>query len=277
LNNPSESVIVPTVGGTFSPLRILLGLDEYGYSSSILEQMVTASARFGSFRDATCALQMSGIDISSRQVIRIAHPVAEELIEQRDPKVLHYLRRQLASRIEVIPEAVVVEVDGGRIRTRATQQGPEVHEAQNKEDKMAILVTRQSQRFATDPQSQPPESFQNPRRVQRLVHPMKGQAQEVSGPENTGRSRGAHEAFGRPPSHPTMVAQTVSPNLCSKSANESFVWSNASGRSGATEFLSSQTSSLCCRWDGIHLSDSTRLFSGLRTDRRFLACGGLSL
>jgi hypothetical protein len=183
LSNPNESLIVPTVGGTFFPLRVLLGLDEHGYSSSILEQIVTASARFASFRDATFALQMSGIDISERQVIRVAHQIAEELIDQRDQKVLNYLHRQLSSRTEVLPEAVVVEIDGGRIRTRSAQQGPGVHEAQNKEDKIAALVTLQSQLFPSDPQSQPPESFQKPRRVVRLVQQMKGQAPEANGSE----------------------------------------------------------------------------------------------
>jgi len=35
-----------------------LGLDEHAVSSSVLERIVTAAARFGSFRDATAAVQM---------------------------------------------------------------------------------------------------------------------------------------------------------------------------------------------------------------------------
>jgi hypothetical protein len=71
---------------------------------------------------------------------------------------------------------VAVEVDGGRLRTREVGKGPGVHQQQNKEDKIAALVTLQTQEHQTDPQPEPPESFLEPRRVQRLVQQMQGQA-----------------------------------------------------------------------------------------------------
>lgn len=160
-----------------------LGLDEHTYSSSIVQQIVTASVRFSSFRDATYAIQMSKIDISESQVRRLAHKVGQELIAERDRKVIEHRRRQLAARTSVIPEAVAVEVDGGRLRTRAANSAPGVHDAQNKEDKVACLTTLRSTTFVSDPQSEPPESFQCPRRIQRLVQQMKGQAGEVNLPE----------------------------------------------------------------------------------------------
>jgi len=160
-----------------------LGLDEHGYSSFVVEHIVTASARFSSFRDATCAVQMSGIAISESQVRRLAHERGQELIDERDRKVIEHRRRRRAARTPVIPEAVVVEVDGGRLRTRAAGSAPGVHDAQNKEDKVACLATLKSSTFASDPQPQPPESFQCPRRVQRLVQQMKGQAGEVPAQE----------------------------------------------------------------------------------------------
>jgi hypothetical protein len=129
---------------------------------------------------------MSGIDISESQVRRLAHEVGAELIGGRDRKAVEHRRRQLAPRTEAVPEAVVVEVDGGRIRTRAAGSAPGVHEAQNKEDKIACLATLSGPTFAIDPRPEPPESFLCPRRVQRLVTQMKGQAggadpQEISG------------------------------------------------------------------------------------------------
>lgn len=157
-----------------------MGLDEHGYSSSVIERIVTATARFSSFRDATYAVQMSGVDISESQVRRLAHEVGQELIATRDRKVVEYHRRQLPARVAVIPRAVVVEVDGGRIRTRAANTAPGVHEAQNKEDKIACLATLESRTFSCDPQPEPPESFRCPRRVQRLVAQMKGQAGEAN-------------------------------------------------------------------------------------------------
>lgn len=156
-----------------------MGLDEHAYSSSVVEQIVTAAAKFRSFRDALYAIDMMGIDISESQVRRLAHKSGQELIVERDRKVIEHRRRQLSARTSVIPEAVVVEVDGGRIRTRAAGSAPGVHDAQNKEDKVACLATLKSKTFASDPQPEPPESFQCPRRVQRLVQQMKGQAGEA--------------------------------------------------------------------------------------------------
>ncbi|QJW96976.1 hypothetical protein [Frigoriglobus tundricola] len=129
---------------------------------------------------------MAGIDVSESQVRRLAHDVGRELIEARDRKVVEHRRRQLTPRTEVIPEAVVVEVDGGRIRTRAAGAGPGVHEAQNKEEKVACLATLSGPTFAADPCPEPPESFQCPRRVQRLVTQMKGSAGEAVAQENPG-------------------------------------------------------------------------------------------
>jgi len=178
-NKSNPSLTVPTVVGTFSPLRTSLGLDEHTFSSCVVELIATASARFSSFRDATYAIEMVGIDISESQVRRLAHQVGQELIDERDRKVIEQRRRQLPARTPVVPEAVVVEVDGGRIRTRAPQQKPGVHDAQNQEDKIACLSTLTSSTFASDPQPEPPKSFETPRRVQRLVQQMKGQAGEA--------------------------------------------------------------------------------------------------
>jgi hypothetical protein len=119
---------------------------------------------------------MAKITISESQVRRLAHQVGQELIDERDRKAIEHRRRQLAPRTEVIPEAVVVEVDGGRIRTRAAGSAPGVHDAKNKEDKIACLATLAGPTFATDPCPEPPDSFLCPRRVQRLVSQMKGQA-----------------------------------------------------------------------------------------------------
>jgi hypothetical protein len=152
-------------------------------SSSVVRRIVIAAARFSSFRDATDAVRMSGIAISESQVRRLAHEVGAELIAERDRKAVEHRRRHLAARTEVVPEVVVVEVDGGRIRTRTAGSAPGVHEAQNKEDKIACLATLSGVTFAEDPCPEPPEAFLCPRRVQRLVNQMKGQAGRDDTPE----------------------------------------------------------------------------------------------
>jgi hypothetical protein len=135
--------------------------------------VVTAAARFGSFRDATAAVGMSGVALSESQVRRLAHEVGHELIEQRDRKALEHRHRLLTPRTPVVPAAVVVEVDGGRLRTRAANAGRGVHDPQNKEDKIACLATLAGPTFPADPCPEPPAAFLCPRRVRRLVSQMK--------------------------------------------------------------------------------------------------------
>ncbi len=135
-----------------------------------------AAARLDSFADASFALHLAGVEISSRQVQRIALEIGAELAEERDRKVLLRRRRQLPARVAVAPAVVAVEVDGGRLRSRCAGCGPGVHQQQSKEDKVACLVTLKSQVHKQDPQPEPPASFLEPRRVQRLVQQMQGRA-----------------------------------------------------------------------------------------------------
>jgi hypothetical protein len=214
---------VPTAAGTFSPLRPALGLDEHGYSASVIERVVTAAARFSSFRDATDAVRMSGVAISESQVRRLACEVGVELIGARDQKAVAQRHRQLPARTEVIPEAVVVEVDGGRIRTRAADSGPGVHDPQNKEDKMACLATLAGPTFASDPQPEPPDSFLCPRRVRRLVQQMKGQAGEAEPQEIPGEpSDPATEPVGAEPPRRWSPQRLVRTCVASLEASRSF-------------------------------------------------------
>ncbi len=142
--------------------------------------IVEAMGQLHSATQATFALKLARIEISCSQVQRIAREIGNELAQQRDAKVIQQRRRELPVRASITPEVVVVEVDGGRLGTRSGDCGPGVHEAQNKEDKVACLVTLQSDVSASDPQPEPPPSFREPRRVRRLVIQMKGLAAENS-------------------------------------------------------------------------------------------------
>ena len=148
----SQFVIVPLVGGTFSPLRISLRLDNHNYSPTVMQMIVEAAVRLHSFADAAYALRLAGVSISSRHIHRIALQIGCELIKQRDQNVLLRRRRKLPIAVAANPTVVAVEVDGGRLRTRASARGPGVHEKQNKENKIACLITLQSQPSEIDPQ-----------------------------------------------------------------------------------------------------------------------------
>ena len=140
-----------------------------------------AAARLGSFADAAFALDLAGLPLSLQHVRTLALDVGEDLAQQRDALAARG-RRRLPVRVTQTPDLVAVEVDGGRLRTRAANAGPGVHDAENKEDKVACLVTLQGEVFTQDPQPEPPESFLQPRRVERLVRQMAGQAGEALAP-----------------------------------------------------------------------------------------------
>jgi hypothetical protein len=171
----NRSATVQPVGGIFSPQRPLLRLDNHAYSPGALRLIVLLAARLGSFADAAFALTQTGLPISAQHVRTLAQQVGAELVEQRDHKAGQD-RNKVPVRVAATPQVVAVEVDGGRIRTRAEAAGPGVRDAQNKEDKIACLVTLDSEVSAQDPQPEPPPSFLQPRRVERLVQQMAGQA-----------------------------------------------------------------------------------------------------
>jgi hypothetical protein len=160
-----------------------------------------AAGRLQSCADAAFALELAGVKISSRHVQRIATEVGAQMAQKRDEKVVQQRRRELPVRVAAIPDVVAAEVDGGRLRTREVGQGPGVHQQQNKEDKIAAFVTLQSQEHQADPQPEPPESFLQPRRVQRLVRQMQGQAGDRTQEEEVqedASAAGLHEVVERP-------------------------------------------------------------------------------
>lgn len=160
---------------------------------------------------------MADLALSESQVRRLAHRVGHELIAQRDRRAEEHRHRRLPQRVAVTPEAVVVEVDGGRIRTRAANSARGVHDAQNKEDKIACLATLSGPTFATDPCPEPPPSFLCPRRVRRLVSQMKrpaGDANPSEHPDDSGPPAdrtGGHQSRER--WSPTRVVRTCVASL----------------------------------------------------------------
>ena len=157
-----------------------------------------AAARLHSFADAAFALKFAGVEISGRHVGRIARELGSEMAAQRDEKVVRRRRRELPVRVAAPPEVAAVEVDGGRLRTREPGRGPGVHGKQNREDKIACLVSLRGEAHEQDPQPHPPESFLQPRRVQRLVQAMKGQAGGSPQEETQGDATAPLELQGEP-------------------------------------------------------------------------------
>jgi hypothetical protein len=142
------------------------------------------------------------VPISARHLGRIAAAIGNEMAQQRDENVVRRRRRQLPARVAAPPDVVAVEVDGGRLRSRAAGCGPGVHQPQYKEEKIACLINRHTATAEQDPQPEAPASFLRPRRVQRLVRQIKGhageQADEEAEPEDPTEAVPAQAEHERP-------------------------------------------------------------------------------
>jgi hypothetical protein len=184
----------------------LLRLDGHGYSPAVLALIAQAAGEFASFADAAKALHLAGLSISGRHVGRVAHEIGAELVAQRDEKAVKRRQRLLPPRVSAPPPVAAVEVDGGRLRTRAAGAAPGVHQPQSKEDKVACLVSLRSQRHDQDPQPEPPPSFVEPRRVQRLVRQMRGLPGEPPAEADEAGATAAPEAAG--PARPERLVRT---------------------------------------------------------------------
>jgi hypothetical protein len=173
----SPSPTARPVAGIFSPLRSALHLDNHSYTPALLERILTLAGRLKSFEQAAIAMQVAAdVDISGRHVQRLTQEVGDDLARQRDEQAARYRRRELLPRVAEPPAVAVVEVDGGRLGTRASGAGPGVHQPQPKEDKVACLVSMSSTTHDTDPQPEPPPAFRDAPRVARLVRQLQGQS-----------------------------------------------------------------------------------------------------
>ena len=124
----------------------------------------------------------------------------------------------------------MVEVDGGRIRTRAANAGLGVHDARHQEDEIACLATRTGPTFTADPCPEPPDSFLCPRRVRRRVNPMK----RTAAPEDPPQTSGVPDDTGTPATEPRS-AERWSPVRRVRTCVASLESSGPFGRLVATE------------------------------------------
>jgi hypothetical protein len=160
-----------------------------------VQVIVTAGARLHSFADAAFALGLLGVPISAKHVQSLTQEVGTDLAAARDAAAKARWHRALPPRETTAPAVVAVAVDGGRLRTRAAGRGPGVHAAEGKEDKVACLVTLTDVAQDADPCPEPPPSFVEPRRVQRLVRQMAGRSGDGEAP-----------AADEPPADPPAIA-----------------------------------------------------------------------
>ena len=128
------------------------------------------AARSTSFEAAAESLSdLAEVDISGRQVGRIAHELGEQLRAARDQQVDDFQGRRLLPQTTVAPKLAVVSIDGGRFQARSEGRGPGVYDPAWREDKVADLVTMSTQSHDQDPHPDLPRCFTKKKDVVELV------------------------------------------------------------------------------------------------------------
>lgn len=169
----------------------MLKIDQRAYSPTVIDQIVFAGGRLESGEKAASALfKLARLNISATEVLRITQQIGVELLQQREHDADLQRRRELKSTHEQPVEIACVEVDGGRMRTRAAKQGRGVHEQAWKETKVAALWKMTGPTFDHDPHPEPPRCFLDQTHVPPMVREIKTQRSETherdENPEKTG-------------------------------------------------------------------------------------------
>jgi hypothetical protein len=153
-----------------------LKIDGHGYSSAVLEKIAIGGGDCKSFQHGSRQLKkLAELSISPTHVANLTHEIGRGLIEMRDQQAELERFRQLSPDPDQPPvELACVEVDGGRMMTRAPEQSRGVHQQQWKEPKVGVLWRMTSQTFEEDPHPQLPRCFQDRERVDKLVREMHG-------------------------------------------------------------------------------------------------------
>jgi hypothetical protein len=130
-----------------------------------------------SFDQAGVSLQVIGeLDISARQINKLAKELGGELANQRDRRTEQFINQpwpRQATTPSTPIELAAVFTDGGRMRTREPGCGRGVHNAPWRETKNAAFHRMTSESFEFDPQPELPDCFRNQAYVEKLVRGLK--------------------------------------------------------------------------------------------------------
>ena len=127
---------------------------------------------------ARALLKLTGVKVSAMEIMRVTEQIGEELLGQREHDAALHQRRNLKSTNAEKVEIACVEIDGGRIRTRAPEQGRGVHQQAWKETKVAVLWRMKGKTFDHDPHPEPPRCFLDRKHVGQMVRGIKRQSAE---------------------------------------------------------------------------------------------------
>ena len=142
-----------------------------------------ASASTASFQEASSNLQaLAEADVSPKRIGRLVTRIGNERIAEVQRQSRQYkdlpipLRTQ--SPVEITPELVCVQVDGGRLQIRdrssAANQARGPSDTFWRESKVGSLLKMTGSTYQQDPCPEIPTVFVDPQRIRRLVGEIKG-------------------------------------------------------------------------------------------------------
>jgi len=162
-------------------------------------KVILTAVETKSFARAQQVLEVVGeIEISGRHLGRIAQAGGRKLHEQQQARLTAHEQKELPVEVPNIPELAVVEMDGGRIRTREPEQGPGTHQPAWKESKNALFLRMASETHTHDPCPEPPAWLQDRNRVRTLALEMSGSADGVEAMEEDADSPDSQSSYQGP-------------------------------------------------------------------------------
>jgi hypothetical protein len=161
-----------------------LKIDGGRFSATVVDKLVDAGGSSCSYKEAARVVKkQAGLLVSPTQIARLVQTIGGELLEQRETQATQHRLGKLPAPTDQPPvEIACVEVDGGRLLTRAADCGRGVHDEAWKESKVAALWKMTGPQFDEDPHPDPPACFRDPDHVRLLVKGLKSQ-RELHVPE----------------------------------------------------------------------------------------------
>lgn len=190
---------------------------DYDYSPRAWEKVTYAGTQCGSFpQGSRDLLALAELEVSPERVRRATELIGEERVAQRDRQLQEYEELPLPARQQapagvVAPQAVAIEMDGGRLQI-FDRQTPErdAHEGFWREDQVGLLSTLATQQFAEDPCPQLPETFVDPERMCQLTR-------EIKGFSSPGQSEASPSEEASTSDEPTSLPRPGRPELLARS------------------------------------------------------------
>lgn len=148
-------------------------LGSEGYSPGMLKKIEYAGGNGRSFASAAESLErLAEYSISARHVERLTERLGRERAAERDRASSAMEARTLRADYKQPPAVAVVMLDAGKAQFREEGAGPGAHGPHWGDTKVACLQTYGGVAYDKDPQPEPPATFLDPGRVERLCREM---------------------------------------------------------------------------------------------------------